>query len=195
MENSNLPPLRLPSGVEPAPVEAPKSVLHLAAALGAMDAQPVRGGLQWRIFEEKAELDGTHKLVAQSSEATPVFSLHDGNFIVHAAFGLAGATKRVAISGKGVSERLVLNAGALRIVGELGDAPIQPARSSISIYVPERDNSEAKLIVANGRTGDTIGLPKAVIISYRLCSTRRAMAPPTRRIPWSAPIFGFRPAN
>lgn len=168
MENSNLPPLRLPSGVEPAPVEAPKSVLHLAAALGAMDAQPVRGGLQWRIFEEKAELDGTHKLVAQSSEATPVFSLHDGNFIVHAAFGLAGATKRVAISGKGVSERLVLNAGALRIVGELGDAPIQPARSSISIYVPERDNSEAKLIVANGRTGDTIGLPEG---SYHIVST------------------------
>ncbi len=164
--NSNLAPA--PNGLDAAPADAPSSILHLSATLGASDALPVRSGLQWRIFDEKAELDGNHKLVAQSSEATPVFSLHDGNFIVHAAFGLAGATKRVTIDGKGVSERLVLNAGALRIVGQLGEAPIPPARSSISIYLPERDNSEAKLIVANAKTGDTIGLPEG---NYHVVST------------------------
>jgi hypothetical protein len=164
----NAPASSMSGGLEAAPVEGPLSILQLSAAFGASDAQPARSSLQWRIFDEKAELDGTHKLVAQSSEATPVFSLRDGNYIVHAAFGLAGATKRVTIDGKGVSERLVLNAGALRIIGQLGDAPIQPARSSISIYLPERDNSEAKLIVANSKTGDTIGLPEG---SYHVVST------------------------
>ena len=170
--NPDVPPLRLPPGHEAprqaTPVESGQSILHLAALLSATDAQPLRSGVRWRVFEEKAKSDGSHSLVAESSDATPVLTLHDGNFIIHAAFGLAGATKRVTISGKGVSERLVLNAGALRIVGMLGDAPISPAKSSISIFVPERGNSEAKLIVADGKPGDTIGLPEG---NYHIVST------------------------
>jgi hypothetical protein len=157
-----------PGGAAATPAEAPQSVLHLSAVLGAADAQPLHGGLHWRVFDEKTELDGSHQLVTQSSEATPALSLPDGDFIVHAAFGLAGATKRISVKGKSVSERIVLNAGALRIVGMLGDAPIAPTKLSISIYVPERGNSEAKLIVANGATGDTIGLPEG---NYHVVST------------------------
>ncbi len=71
-----------------------------------------------------------------------------------AAFGLAGATKRVTMNGKGVSEKLVLNAGALRVVGMLGDSPINASKSQISIFVPERNNSEAKLVVSNAKAGD-----------------------------------------
>jgi len=164
--------------------EAAQSILHLSALLGAADAQPVRNGLQWRVFDEKTELDGSHKLVAQSADATPALLLHDGNFIVHAAFGLAGATKRVTIGGKGVSEKVVLNAGALRIVGMLGDAPIAPAKLSISIYVPERGNSEAKLVVANGKTGDAIGLPEGNyhVVSTLLDTASNGAASPTNSV-------------
>jgi len=139
----------------------------LSAVLSATDAQPVRGGLRWRVFDEKAELDGSHALVAESFDATPALTLRDGSFIVHVAFGLAGATKRVTIDARGGSERLTLNAGALRVVGMLGDAPIAPAKTQLSIYVPERNNSEAKL-VANGKSGDTIGLPEG---NYHVVST------------------------
>ncbi len=165
---ATLPPLRLPAGQEPAKPEPPAGkVLHLSAVLGASDAQPIRGGLRWRVFDEKAELDGTHALVAESFDAAPALNLRDGDFIVHAAFGLSGATKRVTIDGKDASERLVLNAGALRVVGMLGDAPINPARTQLAIYVPERNNSQAKL-VANGKSGDTIGLPEG---NYHVVST------------------------
>jgi hypothetical protein len=160
--------LRGTSDRDAAPIEAPQSIVHLSALLGANDAQPLRSGLQWRVFDEKTEIDGTHRLIAQSSEATPALSLHDGHFIVHAAFGLAGATKYVTINGKSLSEKLVLNAGALRIVGMLGEAPIAAQKTSISIYVPERGNSEAKLIVANGKAGDAIGLPEG---NYHIVST------------------------
>jgi hypothetical protein len=166
--NAALPPLRLPAGEEPAKPEPPKgNILHLSAVLSATDAQPLHGGLRWRVFDEKPELDGTHALVAESYDATPALTLRDGSFIVHAAFGLAGATKRVTIDAKGGSERLVLNAGALRVVGMLGDTPIAPAKTQISIYVPERNNSEAKL-VANGKSGDAIGLPEG---NYHVVST------------------------
>ncbi len=165
---SAIPPLRLPAGEAPAkPETIPESSLRLSAFLSAADPQPLRGGVHWRVFDEKTEFDGSHTLVAESAEAAPALPIRDGAFIVHAAFGLAGATKRVTVSGKDVSERLVLNAGALRVVGMLGDQPINPAKTRVAIYVPERNNSEAKL-VANGQSGDTVGLPEG---NYHVVST------------------------
>ncbi|SFK14402.1 hypothetical protein [Methylocapsa palsarum] len=158
----------LPPVQESAPAEPSQSVLRLSAMLAASDAQPLRGGVQWRVFDERAEPDGTHKLVAQSSDATPSLTLPEGNYIVHAGFGLAGATKFIKASGKSVNERIVLNAGSLRVVGMLGESPINPLKSSISIYVPERGNSEAKLIVPKVKTGVTIGLPEG---NYHIVST------------------------
>jgi hypothetical protein len=162
------PSLRLPVSPEIAPVETAHGMVRLSALFAATDAQPVREGLQWRIFEEVPGTDGNHKLVAQSTDATPNLSLPNGNFVVHAALGLAGATKRIAVNGTLLNETLVLNAGGLRIAGQLGDTPINPAKLSISIYVPERGNPEAKLVVANAKSADTIGLPEG---NYHIVST------------------------
>ena len=136
------------------------STLRLSATLAANDPQPVRSGLVWRVFEERAQPDGSHKLVAQSEEAAPTLPLPDGAYIVHAAYGLAGVTRRVAIEGGNVSERIALNAGGLRLIDKLGDAQIPAQRLSISIYVPERGNSEAKLILANAKSDEMICLPE-----------------------------------
>jgi hypothetical protein len=144
------------------------SVLLLSAFLSASDTQPVSSGLVWRVFDATAQADGSHRLVAQSTDAAPSLSLPDGTYVVHAAMGLAGMTKQVVIADQPASERLVLNAGGLRIVGVLGDQPINPAKLAISIYVPERNNSEAKLILANAKAGDTIGLPEG---TYHVVST------------------------
>jgi hypothetical protein len=141
--------------------------LTLSAVLTA-EMPPLRSGLKWRVFDERAETDGSHRLVAESSDPSPTLTLPNGAYIVHAAVGLAGTLKRVAIAGQPVSERLVMNAGALRIVCMLGDQPINPAKLAISIYVPERGNSEAKLILANAKAGDVIGLPDG---TYHVVST------------------------
>jgi hypothetical protein len=165
-------PVIPPGGLlAPRPDAEPKvgqNSLLLSAFLSAADTQPVSSGLIWRVFDETAEADGSHRLVAQSSEAAPSLSLPDGSYIVHAAMGLAGMTKRVVMAGQPASERLVLNAGGLRIVPVLGDQPINPTKLTISIYVPERNNSEAKLILANAKAGDVIGLPEG---TYHVVST------------------------
>lgn len=164
------PPLIPPGGLL-APQSQPepaKSILLLSAFLTATDAQPLRGGLTWRVYDETAQPDGSHKLIAQSKDAAPSLALPAGNYIVHAALGLAGMTKRVTMSGQPTSERLVLNAGALRIVSKLGDKPINPAKLAITIYVPEPGNSEAKLVVSNAKSGDIIGLPEG---AYHVVST------------------------
>jgi hypothetical protein len=136
------------------------SMLRLSATLAANDPQPVRSGLVWRVFEERAQPDGAHKLVAQSEEAAPTLPLPDGAYIVHAAYGLAGVTRRVSIEGGNVSERIALNAGGLRLIDKLGDAQIPAQRLSSSMYVPERGNSGAKLILANAKSDEMICLPE-----------------------------------
>ena len=159
-------------------------MVRLSALFAATDTQPVREGLQWRIFEEAQGTDGNHKLVAQSTDATPNLSLPNGNFIVHAALGLAGATKRIAIDGTVLNETLVFNAGGLRIAGQLGDTPINPTKLSISIYVPERGNPEAKLVVANAKSGDTVGLPEGNyhVVSTLLDAAANGSANPTNSV-------------
>ncbi len=144
------------------------ATLRLSATLSPSDPQTVRSGVVWRVFQEAAQPDGSHKLVAQSSDSTPAFQLPDGAYVVHAAYGLAGATRRVVVEGRSVSERVPLNAGGLKLVDMLGDTRIPAQRLAISIYVPERGNSEAKLVLANAKGDEVIGLPEG---AYHIVST------------------------
>ena len=176
-----------PTGAMPAPgaaapplvpiprTEAPEpekklGQLVLSALLTPRDTQPIGGKvpIHWRVFAEGVDAQGKHKLVAQSTEAAPTLSVPEGTYIVHAALDLASAVRRVTVTGTVSSERLVLNAGAMRIVGMLGDKPINPAKLSISIFVPEAGNSEAKLVLAGAKAGDLIALPEG---SYHAVST------------------------
>jgi hypothetical protein len=166
---------RAPQGpnAPPSPVAPPANTeglatLRLSATLSGADAQVVRSGLKWRVFEEAAQPDGSHKLVAESDEATPTLPLPDGAYIIHVAYGLAGATRRVAMEGRHLSERLPLNAGGLRLVDMLGEAKIPAQRLAISIYVPERGNSEAKLVLSGARSDEIICLPEG---AYHIVST------------------------
>jgi hypothetical protein len=156
-----------PAPAAPANTEG-MSTLRLSATLAVNDSQPVRSGLVWRVFEEAAQPDGSHKLVAQSDEATPTLPLPDGAYIVHAAYGLAGATRRVLVEGHSVSERLPLNAGGLKLIDMLGESKIPPQRLAISIYVPERGNAEAKLVLAGAKGDEIICLPEG---AYHIVST------------------------
>jgi hypothetical protein len=181
--NPAVPSLRLPLTPEP-PAGQAQGMVRLMALFAGSDSEPVRQGVQWRVFEEALGPDGNHKLIAQSTDPTPTLPLPDGNFVVHAALGLAGATKRITVNGTLLNETLVLNAGGLRISGQLGDTPINPGKLSISIYVPERVNPEAKLIVANAKAGETIGLPEGNyhIVSTLIDAANNGTASPTNSV-------------
>lgn len=151
-------------------LEKKRSQLVLSALLTPRDAQPLAGKvpIHWRVFADGVDAQGKHALVAQSNDAAPSLTLPEGTYFVHVALDLASAVRRVTLTGNAASERLVLNAGALRIVGMLGDKPINPAKLSISIFVPEAGNSEAKLVLAGAKAGDLIALPEG---SYHVVST------------------------
>jgi hypothetical protein len=67
-----------------------------------------------------------------------------------------------------LNERLTISAGALRLKGAVGDSPIPANRVSFSVYVPEPQNSEGRLVVANAKADDMIRLPEG---TYHVVST------------------------
>jgi hypothetical protein len=160
-------------GEAPAPppaapsVETARGAAYLSAAITGQ-TQPLRSGLIWRVYRERAQDDGTRPVVAESTEAAPSIPLPDGVYVVHVAYGLASSTKRVTIAGQPVTERLSLAAGALRVTAMLANKPIAKNRISLSIFVPDKGNSEAKLIVAGAQPGEVLRLPEG---TYHIVST------------------------
>lgn len=162
-----------------APAVDGQNQVHFSATYGAAQNFPIRAGLTWRIFDARADSDGGHALIAQSNEASPNFSLPDGDYVAHVACGLAGTAKPFSLHHAPLSDRLTLNAGALTVEGRLADAPLPPARLNLTLFLPQNDDPEAKLIVANLKAGAPQCLPEGNyhIVSRLLDQTPGATAP------------------
>jgi hypothetical protein len=156
-----------PVGAETPTSEAAQATLSLSAVLSGGGAS-LMGGLRWRVFGAQADPDGSHPLIVESGLAQPTLTIPPGDYVVHVAFGLASAAKRMTLGAGVRSERLTLSAGVLRIEGTLADAPIDPSKLSLAIYVPQNRNPLGKLVYAQGKAGDIIGLPEG---SYHIVST------------------------
>jgi hypothetical protein len=155
------------AGAETPTSESAQATLNLSAILNGGSA-PLTGGLRWRVFGSHADPDGSHPLIVESGQAQPTLTIPPGDYVVHVAFGLASAAKRLTLGAEVRSERLTLSAGALRIEGTLSDASIDPSKLSLAIYVPQNRNPLGKLVYAKGKAGDIIGLPEG---SYHIVST------------------------
>ncbi|WP_230532450.1 hypothetical protein [Microvirga roseola] len=150
----------------PPPISVGQVVLN-ASAVFAENNQPIRSGLVWRVYEDKGDTSQP-TIVGRSSSPTPVFTLVPGNYIVHVAYGFASTSKRITVQRGSLNERLVISAGALRLKGAVGDSPIPPSQISFAIYVPEAQNSEGRLVIANAKANDIVRLPEG---TYHVVST------------------------
>ncbi|MBV8795827.1 MAG: hypothetical protein JO136_12920 [Hyphomicrobiales bacterium] len=159
--------LLAPASAQAPTAESAQATLNLSAVLSGGSA-PLAGGLRWRVFGAQADPDGSHPLIVESGLAQPTLTIAPGDYVVHVAFGLASAAKRVKLGAEVRSERLTLSAGALSIEGTLADAPIDPSKLSFAIYVPQNRNPLGKLVYAKARAGDLVGLPEG---SYHIVST------------------------
>jgi hypothetical protein len=159
--------LLAPASAQAPTAESAQATLNLSAVLSGGSA-PLAGGLRWRVFGAQADPDGSHPLIVESGLAQPTLTIAPGDYVVHVAFGLASAAKRVKLGAEVRSERLTLSAGALSIEGTLADAPIDPSKLSFAIYVPQNRNPLGKLVYAKAKAGDLLGLPEG---SYHIVST------------------------
>ncbi len=93
----------------------------------------IRSGMLWRILTDPRETNAPPRLVQESSEAEPILRLPPGSYMVNASYGRASVTRRVQVSQMPIADNFVLNAGAIRLQGSIGDRPIRDPRITFSI--------------------------------------------------------------
>jgi hypothetical protein len=161
----DLPKLNLPKAdakkkaAAPAPEVMPVGSLRISATL-TEDGTPIESGMIWRVFNAEPEADGKLKLAAKATGGSTDILLAPGEYLVHAAFGRAGATKRVIIEDKPVEEKLVMDAGGLALnATESTGTAIAPFKLKFSIYeVEPAADGERRLIVGDVAPGTVVRL-------------------------------------
>jgi hypothetical protein len=127
-------------------------------------------GLVWRIFKPDPGPDENLPLIATAKGGTSVFDLEPGSYLVHAAFGRAGVTKRITLDKEARKETLVLDAGGLKLSATLTDGlRIPPESLRFSIYQGEESaDGERPLIVPDVKPDTVIRLNSG---AYHIVST------------------------
>lgn len=148
-----------PSSAEEAVANSVQGEITLEARL-TEEADGLDRGIVWRVFKPDFEQGGTLPMVATAEGGTHSFRLPTGSYLVHAAFGRAGATKRITIGEEPKRETLVLDAGGLKLDAILsGGVRIPPIKLRFSIYDSEEDaDGERALIVPNVRPNSIVRL-------------------------------------
>ncbi|MGH6925599.1 MAG: hypothetical protein ACRED5_17870 [Propylenella sp.] len=128
------------AGSPSATAPGPRHSLVLEARLTEGGAA-LKSGVIWRVFAAQPAQNGELPLVIETPPGgTAGVRLAPGDYLVHAAFGRAGATKRVTVGDDDQMESLVLNAGGLildSVVGE--DKPVPPDRLTFEIMQQDGD--------------------------------------------------------
>ncbi|MCU0829912.1 MAG: hypothetical protein MUC58_00075 [Rhizobiaceae bacterium] len=133
--------------------------------------EPVQAGIVWRVFEADPGPDGRLRLIAKAEGGPASLDVPEGTYLVHAAFGRAGATKKIVVGTERVEEVLVLDAGALAMRAEesSGNA-IPPFKLRFAVYEAEVDEAgERRLIVDNVAPGAIVRLSEGnyhIVSSY-----------------------------
>ncbi len=162
------------SGYAPATGDRPLALAALKkvtlTAQLTPDSPELTRGVIWRVFKPEAGDDGKLPLVAAEQGGTRIIALEAGSYLVHAAFGRAGATKRITVGNDEQRENFILEAGGLKLDAVLSNGlPIPPSKLKFSIYeAAEGADGERALIVPNVSPNSIVRLNAGV---YHVVST------------------------
>lgn len=156
------PPAR-PTPTTPGSGSAPGLIALQASYAGTN--RPLPGDVEWRIYS----IDNIEpRFVTSSTDLAPSLALAPGTYMVHLTHGLASSVKRVQMGLAPLSERIQINAGALVVRAKLADAPLPAGRQTISIFIPQGNDSEGKLVTSSLKPGELLRLPEG---TYHVVST------------------------
>lgn len=141
-----------PAASYAAPVDKskPQAVMHelILEARLTKKSPPVEKGLVWRVFSPRENKDGKLAIIGSAYGGTSSFELAEGSYLVHAAFGRAGATKRITLSRGGGHETFVLEAGGLKLAAIAGENKINDKSLLFTVYAAEKDENNKRKIIA-----------------------------------------------
>jgi hypothetical protein len=121
---------------------------------------PLGDGVKWRIFGDTPGPDGHLQLLGEADGGIVYFGLNPGTYYVHAAYGRAGATRKISVNGRTGGEVVVLNAGGMRLMAmNAKDQALHQGEVTFDIYAPDEAGSEERfLLVPNAPPGHVISL-------------------------------------
>lgn len=158
-----------PTADEPLAQVGSLGEIKLTAQLTSESGE-INRGLIWRVFGPKPGPDGKLPLIASAQGGSSTFQLSPGSYLVHASFGRAGATKRITVGRDSKMEKVVLDAGGLKLNAMLaGGQRIRPALLKFSIYEAKADGKgDHALIVPNVSPNTVVRLNSG---TYQVVST------------------------
>lgn len=139
-------------------VVLPNLTLSLSAII-TDDGPPITSGLVWRIFRDATEgdVDTKMKLVATSAGGDAEFRLAPGTYIVHAAYGRAGATTKIQLNQPLRKETLILNAGGVKLNALLtGDIAIPEDKLTFDVFAKDADSGGDKQALVIGAAANKV---------------------------------------
>ncbi len=142
----------------------PPGVIALQAFYSG-GGKPVTTDVEWRIF---AIRNGEPSLLTSTQETAPRIAIPPGDYMVHVSHGQASATKRLTMGSGPASERLAISAGGLIVRAKLAEAPLAANRQTISVFIPQANDSEDKLVTKALKSGELLRLPEG---TYHIVST------------------------
>lgn len=158
-DTENRKALALPHHVEKKRRDIVRAILYLEAQM--VEGGPIiKNGIIWRVFT--TDSDDEPLFIVRSMDSSAKFILEPGRYIIHAAFGRAGVIKHVTLeAGEMLSEKIVLNAGGIKLNAVLPDGEINKNRLKFSIYHQATSNNEA-LIAQDVKPGAIVRLNAGV---------------------------------
>lgn len=118
-------------------------------------------GVEWRIFAATPKADGDLLELSYAEGGAKAFDMEKGDYIVHAAYGHAGAIKKISIGNEASKEEFILNAGGLKLTATTSNEVPIPARMlRFDIYEEEiLENGDRKLLARNVKPGEIVAFP------------------------------------
>jgi hypothetical protein len=156
-----------PFTAPPAPPVQPPANLKsgegaiLATARYTHEGAVINGGLHWRVYADRPDPTGVFRLLKEDTSPQPTFVLPAGNYIIHAAFGLASTAKPVQVSKDVSREVLEIAAGGLRLEGKVGNVKIPTGQISFDIYQGSQfEQGDRRPIASSVQTGTVVLVPE-----------------------------------
>ena len=113
--------------------------------------------MTWRVFNAHPAPDNKLALIGEAGGGAIDVRLPPGDYLVHAAYGRAGATKKIAVDRTGGSDTVIINGGALKLSALVGaDRPLTVHEVSFDVYAPDEDGSDERVLLISEAPPDQI---------------------------------------
>jgi hypothetical protein len=156
----------------PAPATAaPQQPVAVPPGLGSLIANarfgrepaPIASGLHWRVYSDRPDANGAFRLIKEDKAPAPQFVLPPGGYIVHVAFGMASAAKRVQVRTDTTRETFELAAGGARFEGRVGDIRVPVGQITFDVFKGSQfDGADKRALATEIPTGGLVLLPEGI---------------------------------